>query len=58
MEVWAMVQNGIIINTVVSSDSDPKDPSYIWVNITLYPLRPAIGWITSDNINFTQPVGD
>lgn len=55
MEVWAMIQNGVIINTVVASDSDWKDPNYIWVNIVAYIPRPAIGWITSDNINFVPP---
>jgi hypothetical protein len=55
MEIWAMIQNGVIVNTVYASQSDIKDPSYIWVNITNYSPVPTIGWITTDNINFSQP---
>jgi hypothetical protein len=61
METWAMIQNGMIFNTVIASDSDIKDPNYIWVNITNYPMSqgymPGVGWSTTDNINFTPPVG-
>ena len=57
MESWAMIQNGVIVNTVYASDSDIKDPAYIWVNITSYTPIPGIGWTTTDNINFIPPAG-
>ena len=57
METWAMIQSGVIVNTVYASDSDVKDPSYVWVNITNIVPMPGIGWTTTDNINFTQPAG-
>lgn len=56
-DVYALIQNGIVVNTVMAYSTDPKDPSYIWVVITNYPTSqgymPGVGWITSDNINFT-----
>ena len=57
MNIYALVQNGIIINTVLASPADIKDPIYIWVDITSYSPRPGIGWATTDNINFTPPQG-
>lgn len=60
MEIWAMIQNGVIVNTVIASDSDIKDPNYIWVNITNYQTSngymPGVGWTTTDNINFVSNV--
>lgn len=57
--IYAMIQNGTIINTVMASSTDPKDPAYIWVDITDYSTTqgymPGVGWTTTDNINFTQP---
>ena len=58
---WVMIQNGIVVNYVIASDSDAKDPNYIWVNVTNYPQNygymPGMNWTTSDNINFTPPPG-
>lgn len=56
--VWAVIQNGIILNTVMVSQTDYKDPQYAWVEITNYDPRPSIGWTTTDFINFTPPVED
>jgi hypothetical protein len=53
--VWAMIQNGVIVNTVLASQTDIKDPAYVWVNISGYSPTPGIGWTTTDNVNFTQP---
>jgi hypothetical protein len=62
MDIWAMIQNGIIVNTVIASSTDPKNPAYIWVDITNYLTNngytPSIGWTTTDNINFTAPSGN
>lgn len=55
MEIWAMIQNGTITNTVLASETDNKDPNYIWVNITNYIPAPGIGWTTIDNMTFTAP---
>jgi hypothetical protein len=54
MNIWAMIQNGVVVNTVLASPTDFKDPNYIWVNITAYSPMPGIGW-TYDGSNFTQP---
>jgi hypothetical protein len=59
MNIWAMIQNGIILNTVYASSTDIKDPNYTWVDITnyltAYGYMPGINWTTTDNINFTSP---
>jgi len=57
VKTWAVILNGIIVNTVLASDSDIKDPQYIWVDISNYSPMPGVGWTTSDNINFNPPVG-
>jgi hypothetical protein len=57
MNIWAIIQNGTIVNTVYASQSDIKDPKYTWVDITNYNPVPGIGWTTVDNINFTPQVG-
>jgi hypothetical protein len=58
IKTWAVILNGLIVNTVRASDSDIKDPAYIWVDLSQYNPQPGIGWTTSDNINFSQPLGD
>lgn len=55
METWLMIQKGMVINSVYASESDIKDPNYIWVNVTNYNPMPGINWTTLDNINFTPP---
>jgi hypothetical protein len=61
MNIWAMILNGAIVNLVYASASDYKYPPYTWVDVTnyqsTYGYMPAIGWITTDNINFSAPVG-
>ena len=52
--IFALIQSGIIINTVIANVGDPQDTSYIWVDITNYSPIPGIGYTTTDNINFTQ----
>jgi len=58
MNIWAMILNGIITNTVYASNTDIKDSTYIWVDITNYNPSPGVGWTTTDNINFTPPTGN
>lgn len=56
--IYALIQLGVILNTVVAQPTDPQDPTYIWVDITTYNPMPGIGWTTTDNVNFTPPIGD
>jgi hypothetical protein len=53
--VYALVQAGVIVNTVLANPSDPKDPAFTWVDVTNYSPMPGIGWTTTDNVNFTPP---
>ena len=55
IHIYALIQSGAVINTVLAQSTDPQDPAYIWVDITNYSPMPGIGWITTDNINFTPP---
>jgi hypothetical protein len=55
IHVYALIANGIIVNTVLAQPTDPQDENYIWVDITAYSPIPGIGWTTTDNINFTPP---
>lgn len=55
---YALIQTGVIVNTVLANPGDPQDPAYVWVDITNYNPMPGIGWTTTDNINFTPPGGD
>jgi len=52
---WALIKDGVIVNTVLALDSDNKDPNYIWIPVTGTCI--GINWTTSDNINFTSPDG-
>lgn len=54
--IYALIQNGTIVNTVIANQGDLQDPSYVWVDITSYIPVPGIGWTTTDNVNFTQPI--
>lgn len=49
-----MIQNGIVVNAVLASNEDLKDPNYLWVDITNVVPRPSIGWIY-DGKNFNNP---
>jgi hypothetical protein len=61
-DTYALIQNGVVVNTVLASSTDSQDPSYTWVDITNYSINqgyiPGIGWTTTDNVNFTQPVSN
>lgn len=52
---YALIQNGIIVNTVLANPNDQQDPNYIWVDITNISPQPCIGYTTSDNQTFTGP---
>lgn len=59
--MWAMIQNGVVINTVMASDSDYKYPPYTWVKLTnLYGSdgNPITIGSLYDGTNFTTPVGN
>jgi hypothetical protein len=53
--VYALIQNGIVVNTVLAGVNDAKDPAYLWLDITSLTPEPGIGW-TYDNGVFTAPV--
>lgn len=53
--IWAMVQDGMVINTIMASDDDYKDPDYLWVDLTGVDPQPGIGW-TYDGSTLSQPV--
>lgn len=59
--IYAMIQNGIIVNTVMASSTDPKDPTYVWTDITNYATMqgymPGVGWTTIDYVNFLPATG-
>jgi hypothetical protein len=55
---YAVILNGIIVNTILASPSDYFDPQYTYVIITNYNPLPGVGWTTSDNMNFIIPVGN
>jgi hypothetical protein len=56
--IYALIQSGAVVNTVLAQPTDPQDPNYVWVDITNYSPMPGIGWTTTDNVNFTPPSGD
>jgi hypothetical protein len=53
--IYAAIQNGQIVNIILANPSDSFDPSFTWIDITVYSPQPQIGWTTSDNVNFTAP---
>lgn len=55
MATYALIQNGVIVNTVLADSKDFQDPSYVWVDIDNIDPLPSIGWTTTDNINFSIP---
>jgi len=55
-QIWAWIENGEVVNTVYASDSDVKDPKYLWINITNMNPQPGIGW-KYDGANFIAPPG-
>jgi hypothetical protein len=52
---YALILNGVIVNTVLANPSDPQNPAYTWADISGYVPMPGIGWTTTDNVNFTPP---
>lgn len=55
LDTYALIQNGIIINTVMAASTDPQDSNYTWIDITNINPQPGIGW-TYDGANFTGPM--
>jgi hypothetical protein len=56
MSIYAQVQTGSVINTVIANSTDMFNPSYIWVDVTSYNPIPSIGWTTIDNVNFVTNI--
>jgi hypothetical protein len=52
--IFALIQAGVVVNTVVANIVDPQDPNYIWVDITNIFPQPCIGW-SYDGKSFTAP---
>jgi len=42
--VYALIQNGVVVNTVLANSTDPQDSNYTWVNITSIVPQPSTGW--------------
>jgi hypothetical protein len=61
INVYAKIENGIVVNMQVAQSTDVFDPSFTWIVITTQtcidgsPIQ--IGCTTTDNINFTPPTG-
>jgi hypothetical protein len=56
MNVYALIQNNVVVNTVVASSTDTQDPTYTWIDITTVSPQPGIGWSYNETI-FTAPTG-
>jgi hypothetical protein len=60
--VYAKIQNGMVINMQIAASNDYFDPAFTWVVVTTQvctdgsPLQ--IGCTTTDNVNFTSPTGE
>ena len=52
VKTWAVILNGLVINVVLATDEDFKDPQYVWVDIT--GTHYGMNW-TYDGTNFTMP---
>lgn len=52
--IYALIQSGIVVNTIIADPSDPEDPSYLWVDITSVTPQPGIGW-SYNGSTFTPP---
>jgi hypothetical protein len=56
-DIYAQIQNGTVINTIMAFSTDAFDPSYTWVVITNTPycqdgISPVQIGCTYDGINF------
>ena len=54
MAIYALIQSGVVVNTVVAEDGDAKDNAYPWVDVTNVDPRPSHNW-TYDGNTFTDP---
>jgi len=41
--IWAVIKDGVVVNTVVASEEDIKDSNYNWINITDMNPQPCSG---------------
>jgi hypothetical protein len=53
-DIYAVIQNGVVINTQVLMSTDVQDPQFTWIVITNLVPQPGIGW-SYDGQNFTSP---
>ncbi len=56
VKTWALVKDGVVINTVLASDEDIKDPQFTWIDVTGTTI--GINWVTQDNKTFDSPTPD
>lgn len=49
--MWALIQNGIVVNKVLASDSDPKDSAFTWIKCS---SDVGPGWAYDGN-SFSPP---
>jgi hypothetical protein len=50
MAIYALIQSGVVVNTVVAESGDAKDNAYTWVDITSVTPAPSHGWTYDGNI--------
>ena len=53
-DTYALIQDGMVVNTVLASPADPKSSNYVWVDVTTTTPQPAIGW-SYNGTSFTSP---
>lgn len=54
MELFAMIQDGLVVNTVMANSEDEQDPAYLWVDISEVSPTPGVGW-SYDGTDFIPP---
>lgn len=60
-DVYAKIQNGVVINTQMAESTDYFDPSYTWVIVTSVVCTdgtPVQIGCTYDGTNFNPPLGE
>ena len=53
-DIYALVQKGNVVNTVMATAQDFQDPQFIWIVVTNLSPQPSVGW-AYDGQNFTPP---
>lgn len=53
-DTYALIQNGMVVNTVLANTTDPKSSNYTWIDITSMNPQPCVGWSYSGS-TFAAP---